>query len=68
MKVRLILTGMIAGLLLPLAAANAGPSEPIWPEPVPPAPGSTGSTAASASAPVQLSPPAQSANSAVRTQ
>jgi hypothetical protein len=50
------------------AAANAGPSEPIWPEPVPPAPGSTGSTAASASAPVQLGPPAQSANSAVRTQ
>ena len=50
------------------AAANAGPAEPIWPEPVPPAPGSAGSTAASASAPVQLGPPAQSANSAVRAQ
>src|ERR1700683_2694960 len=47
------------------AAANAGPTEPIWPEPVPPTPGST---AAAASAPVQLGPPAESANSAVRTQ
>jgi hypothetical protein len=47
------------------AAANVGPTEPIWPEPVPPAPGST---AASASAPVQLGPPEQGVNSAVRTQ
>jgi hypothetical protein len=36
------------------AAANAGPTEPIWPEPVPSAPAST---AAAASGPVQLAPP-----------
>ena len=47
------------------AAANSGPTEPIWPEPVPPAPGSA---AASVSAPVQLGPLDQGVNSVVRTQ
>jgi hypothetical protein len=52
----------------PPAAANAGPTEPIWPEPVPPTPGTSSPTASSANAPMQVAPPSQSANSAVRTQ
>ena len=47
------------------ATANAGGTEPIWPEPVPPAPAAN---AAAAGGPVQLAPPSPSANSAARTQ
>ena len=48
------------------AGTNAGPAEPIWPEPVPPGPGASAATALSA--PVQIAPPPQTANSTVRTQ
>jgi hypothetical protein len=47
------------------AGANAGPTEPIWPEPLPPPPAAT---AASAGTPVQLAPSSPSANSTARTQ
>ncbi|HEY1748803.1 MAG TPA: hypothetical protein VGG11_18815 [Xanthobacteraceae bacterium] len=49
-------------------APNAGPTEPIWPEPVPAPPGSPGATASSANAPVQIAPPLPGANTTVRTQ
>jgi len=47
------------------AAANAGATEPIWPEPLPPQPAAT---AAAAGGPVQLAPPSPSGNSTVRAQ
>lgn len=47
------------------ASANAGPTEPIWPEPMPRQPAAA---AASSSGPVQLAPPSPNGNSAVRAQ
>jgi hypothetical protein len=49
-------------------APNAGPAEPIWPEPIPPVPGSPGATVSSANAPLQVAPPLQNADTTVRTQ
>jgi hypothetical protein len=47
------------------ATANAGPTEPIWPEPMPRQPAAT---AASSSGPVQLAPPAPNGSSTVQAQ
>jgi hypothetical protein len=46
------------------ATASAGPTEPIWPEPMPPQPAAT---AAATSGPVQIAPPS-SGNPTVRAQ
>jgi hypothetical protein len=47
---------------------NAGPTEPIWPEPVPSAPGSSAATVSSVNAPLQVAPPLQNPDTTVRTQ
>jgi hypothetical protein len=47
------------------ATANAAPTEPIWPEPMPPQPAAT---AAATNGPVQLAPPSSNGNSTVRAQ
>jgi hypothetical protein len=52
----------------PPLATNAGPTEPIWPEPVPPQPGSPAAAASTANAPLQVAPPLQNTDTTVRTQ
>jgi hypothetical protein len=49
-------------------AANASPTEPIWPEPVPSPPGSPATTASTANAPLQVAPPLPNVDTTVRTQ